>query len=203
MFYKKGIIYLGTQKSVTNELHAIDVSLPTSPHELSTAEIGNAVNDLFAFKDRLYVATPNNEELKVFQINPDGTLMLLSVFDAPGGSGNGKRLSLFLNTLYLGRTVGKDELFALSASSSPLVKNFSFPIAASIEGVFGYGSLLYILSTNTSDGFGVYDSALATSTRVNVKVGFPLTPIGFDCDQNTFYISLENSRLIYVIKPSL
>ncbi len=203
IFYKAGEVFLGTQKSQIGELHAINVSNPLSPIENSSYEIGNAVNDIFSFKDKVYVATPNNEELKVFAYT-SGFLSPFSSFDAPGGSGNGKRLSLTPETLFLGRTLGKDEVFALTPTSSPVQKKFSFPYGASIEGILGYGKLLFILDSIIGDGFGLYDISSPTPERLNKKpIAFSSQPLAFDCDQDTFYVIQTFGSDIIIIKPSL
>ncbi|MFA6297112.1 MAG: hypothetical protein WC629_00960 [Candidatus Paceibacterota bacterium] len=191
VFYKAGKIYLGTQKSVVSELHVIDVSSPTSPHELSSYEIGSAINDIFAFKDRVYVATPDNEELKIFSFISNN-LSRVSSYDA-SGSGNGKRLSLFLDNLYLGRTVGKDELYSLDASSTPLSTIFHSPIDASIQGLIAYGKLLFILSSKQSSGFMVYGVS-STSLLGN--------PLNFDCDKSIFAVVYQNSSLVSFVTYS-
>ncbi len=204
LFYKAGKIFLGTQKSQIAELHVIDASNPLLPKETSSYEIGNAVNDIFAFKDKVYVASPNNSELEIFSLSSSGVISPYSSFDAPGGSGNGKRLSLFLDTVFLGRTVGKDELFALTATSSPTQKKFSFPLGSSVAGILAYGNLLFVADTNLADGFLIYQTASSSAARQNsLPIAFSSKPVAFDCDQDTFYIITESGLFIYVIKPSL
>jgi len=204
VFYKSGKIYLGTQKSAIAELHVIDVSLPSSPHELSSYEIGSAINDIFVFKDRVYVATPDNEELKIFSFISNN-LFNISSYDAPGSLSNGKRLTLFLNKIYLGMTVGKDELYALDTSSTPPLPIFHSLMGSSIHGIIAYGKLLFVLSSNQSNGFVVFDVSSSSTLpyRVNTfPVSFSGNPLNFDCDQGIFAVVSEDSSVILFITYS-
>lgn len=203
IFYKAGKVYLGTQKSQIEELHVIDVSSPSAPVEIASHEIGNAVNDIFAFKDRVYVANPGAEDLKVFSLG-GSDLDLISSYNAPGNLVNGKRLSLFLDNLYLGRTVGNDELYAFNASSSVISSIFHFPVKASIQGVIGYGNLLFLLLSKFDDGFIVYDISGPIPQRINSsQVSFPAVSVNFDCDKDRFVIVSDQTPIVSFIYPSL
>ena len=202
VFYKNNIVYLGTQKSDIAELHAIDVSLPNYPHEVSSYEIGSAINDIFAFKDKVYVASPGSVELKIFSFISN-KLAPISSFNVPEGLGNGKRLSLFLDNLYLGRTVGKDELYALGVSSSMPSTLFHYLVGSSIHGVLCYGKLLFVLSSKNSDGFLVFDISNHSALRINtIPIYFSGSPINFDCDQNMFGVVFDNNSTISFITHS-
>ena len=117
--------------------------------------------------------------------------------------GNGKRLSLFLDNLYLGRTVGKDELYALGVSSSMPSTLFHYLVGSSIHGVLCYGKLLFVLSSKNSDGFLVFDISNHSALRINtIPIYFSGSPINFDCDQNMFGVVFDNNSTISFITHS-
>ena len=203
VFYKAKKIFLGTQKSQIKELHVIDASSVSSPQEVASYEINAAVNDIFVFKDRVYVATPDTTELKIFSF-VSNTLTLLYSYDLFGAASNGKRLSLFGNKLYIGRTVGSNELYGLNiATLSPPPFIFSQTINTSVQGILGYGKLLFVASTNKNDGFVVFDTTTTTPVRINtIPTFFSASPLNFDCDQNVFGLVFSNSNLISFITHS-
>lgn len=202
LFYKAGKIFLGTQKSQVAELHHIDVSDPNHPREVDSREIGNAVNDIFAFKDKVYVASPHSDEMKAFSVSLDGFLSPFISYNDPGSTGNGKRLSLFLSTLYVGKTqtFAREEVLALSASSSPRL-HFGLAIGSSVQGLIGYGSLLFVIPHRSTESFLIYDVASSTPRRLNKPISIPFAPLNFDCDRDTFAVVSEDSALITFIKP--
>lgn len=201
IFYKEGKVFLGTQKSQINELHHIDVSDPAHPHEKGAYEIGNAINDIFVFKDKVYVASPHSDEMKSFTLSQSGAFIPFASYNNPGSTGNGKRLSLFLDTLYVGKTqtFAREELLALQASSSPALL-FGRRLGSSVEGVIGYGSLLFIILHRTSDNFQVFNIVSNVPSKINNTQTIPANPLNFDCDQDTFVVISENSTLLTFIK---
>src|SRR6185503_19362106 len=70
---------------------------------------------IFVKGDYAYIATPNNEELTIIDVNSSSPNFMQRVggFDAPAGSGNGKSIDILVNKLYLGRTVGNKEFYIL------------------------------------------------------------------------------------------
>ena len=204
IFYKAGKIFLGTQKSQITELHHIDVADPSHPREIGTYEIGNAVNDVFAFKNKVYVASPNTDELKSFRVSSEGSLSPFASYNNPGSTGNGKRLSLFLDTLYVGKTqtFAREELLALTAasSSSPRLR-FGIALGSSVQGILGYGRIVFVLVRMASDNFIIYDTGGALPLRLNTAVNIPGLPLNFDCDRDTFATISEGNGFITFITP--
>jgi hypothetical protein len=208
LFYKEGKIFLGTQKSQTAEFHVIDVSSPTSPRELDSYEIGAAINDIFAFGDTVYIASAkNDEELRSFKVSNQGTLSPQFSYDAPGGSGNGKRVSVFLNKLYLGRTqtIQDEELDRLDIShaSSSVYSEASSSLKASVQGIIPYGNFVFTLLNQPSDSFRIFDNANSTLLKLNTSpIILPAHPLDFDCDVDTFAIIYQESPIISFITHS-
>ncbi len=202
VFYKAGKVFLGSTKSAIEELHYIEVSSPKAPRYIAGFEMGNSVNDIFAFRDNAYVASPHRDEIKMFNMSSDSFKEVFSYND-PGATGNGKRISYFLDTLYLGKTktFSHNELFAFDLSLSSFPVRFKYPLPASIQGLIGYGDLLFVALHQASDGFLVFD-VLSSPLRLNVDpIDFPGLPLNFDCDKDMFAMISEGSPIITFISP--
>ncbi len=207
VFYKHNKVFFGTDKNDIEELYYIDVSNPQNLEVLHREEIGNGINDIFAFKDKVYVASPHKDELKVFSISSEGALLPFYSYNDPGATGNGKRLSLFLDTLFLGKTktFDKEELLGFSdISKSPHIYSRS-KTGASVQGVLLYGNVLFSLLRNTLDGFIIFATSSSTKTFIRqntTPISFPGFPLVMDCDQDLFAVISENSSVITFISPS-
>ncbi|MDP1689245.1 MAG: hypothetical protein Q8L47_03920 [bacterium] len=129
IFYKDGIVYLGLAKTAGPEFHIIDVggggtagASPTSPKPLGSFEIDNGVNAVNIRNGYAYIASPNNEELKILSVSNPLIPSQVGFFNAPGGggnNGNGKSLSLVGNKLYFGRTLLNGNEFYILNNSNP------------------------------------------------------------------------------------
>lgn len=131
VFYKDGIVYLGLAKATGSEFHTIDVggggtpgASPLNPLHLGEYEINNGVNAIQVRSHYAYIASPNDEELKILDVSDPTFPTLVGGFDAPGGggnNGNGKSILLVGNTLYLGRTLlNGDEFYILNNENSEM-----------------------------------------------------------------------------------
>lgn len=202
VFYMSGKVFLGTDKSDIGELHLVDVTDPSVPRHITAQEVGHGINDFFAFKDTVYVASPHRDELLVFLVSPGG-FMLRSSYSDPGATGGGKRLSLFLGKLFLGKTktIGREELIVLDVSASSSVSALSrLALPASVHGIIAYGDLVFTLINRVTDSFYVFDTE---NTRINVEdIDFPGAPLNFDCDESLFVVVSNESSVITFINPS-
>lgn len=203
VFYKNKRVFLGTDKSSVDELYYINVASPENPTTIDSEEIGHGINEIFAFRDKLYVASPHRDELKSFIIS-FSDLTPSSSYNDPGSTGNGKRLSLFLNTLFLGKTktINKEELLVLETSTAQLTPLSKLAMGASVQGLIGYGILLFSVINSTTDSFQIFDVSSSTPVWVNTnKISFKNAPINFDCDKDTFVVISESSSILSFIKP--
>jgi len=205
IFYKSGNVFLGTTKSDIDEMHYIDVFDPLHPQWIDGEEIGNGVNDIFAFKEKVYIASPHKDELKVFTFSSSGQFIPFISYNDPGATGNGKRLSLFLDTLFLGKTktFSKEELLVLRTDTSRPSVSFRFPLGVSVHGLIGYGGLLFTLLNRPIDGFIIFDIASSTSSvpmRQNRDhITFSGSPLNFDCDEDIFAVISQGTSIITFI----
>ncbi len=198
LFYKKGLIFLGTQKSQIEELHAILVLNPLNPIRIASRELGTAVNDLIVFRNMVYIASPDDSEVQIFLLS-GSTFNLLDKFDAFGNTSNGKRLVYFLGKIFLGRTVGQREVYGLNIEDEKLKSLFYFTTGVSVHGLEVYGKLMFALLNKTSNAFQIFD--ISSSTPQNIShnlISFLTNPIALSCDKNVFAVVELGPRITFI-----
>ena len=223
IFYKDGIVYLGLAKTASGpEFNIIDVGgggmggSPTDPVYLRGFSIGNGINTIYVKDKYAYIASPNNEELKILDIStPINPINQVGQFDAPAGDGNfgnGKSLYIVGSTLYLGRTLlSGNEFYILNKTDSetrlPIlgwrdVKDLSGN-NTSINGILIRDYLAFLL---TNKDFQILKIDKTTNPYTITQHATALsTPGGsgtiMDCEENYIYFtSLPSSGKGYIVK---
>lgn len=213
----RGLLFVGTEKSVLPEIFIFDIN---TGQVVSSIETGYGVNDLYVLENLLFVASPRDPEVEVFDITYLGNPQKVAVYDAPGGSGNGKVLEVQDNKLLLGRTKGGSELLSLniitditqgiaqdSSSTLPVFKfesyveqkiGWSIDKMASFRDSFSEDYLL-LLTADSQKELQIYkyktDTHLAQSNRnYSLVYSYNLSsrPTDFVCSKNKLYVTTEN-----------
>lgn len=201
-------IFIGTEKSTLSELYAVDATT----HLLeSTAEIGSGINGLYIDHSSVYVASPANPKLQVFSFNQNKILSPLSSYDPSGALGNGKSLDVFNETVFLGRTVGGNELMTLQAPtstaasvpSSPMTLEKDAKISATIDGMIASKDVLYILTSSVGKEFQVWSySPLPSPTLSSIQtVALPKRAVGLACGDRYIFVALASNQPLLVLVP--
>lgn len=207
IFFKNGIVYLGLAKTSSGpEFNIIDVGgggmggSPSNPVYLGGLAIGNGINSIIVKDNYAYIASPNNQELKIIDVSSPSSPTQVGQFDAPdggGNNGNGKSLAIVGNILYLGRTLlTGDEFYILNktspTSSLPVlnsldVKNNSNS-NTSINGITVRDYLVFLLTNND---FQIFKQD-ASYNMIPYATSLP-TPGGkgttMDCEENYIYFA--------------
>ncbi|MEK7105809.1 MAG: hypothetical protein AAB895_00440 [Patescibacteria group bacterium] len=222
IFYKDGIIYLGLSKTLSGpEFVIIDVGgggvggSPTNPVYMSGLSIGNGVNSIHVKDDYAYVASPNDQELKVVNISNPLTPYQVGQFNAPGGggnNGNGKTIAMVGDILYFGRTLLTGNEFYILNKSNP---ETNLPILGSrdVQNTSGNNTSIngivirdYLIFLLTNDNFQVLkrDSAYGLTeyaTPIATPGGSGTT---IDCEGNYIYfasVPTNDKGYIAIAKP--
>lgn len=153
LYLSGGKVAVGSEKNSGREAFVIDVGSGAGDYG---AEIGAGVNDLLLKDNLLYIASPKNPELEIYDISSTTAFTPRYFFDAEGSSGNGKSLALQWGGIFLGRTTGNSELINLKsdylssrsvAAEFSEVKNFN-PNESILSVTPIYGGTLLLLTTN-------------------------------------------------------
>jgi len=198
IFYKNGYIFLGMPKNQIAELQAVSVHNPLSPTVVASYELNAMVNDITAFKDVVYVASPDSKEVHSIRFN-GSSFSQLDQFDALGNASHGKRLVYFLGKIFLGRTVGQAEMYGLSVQDEIFEPLFNFGTGVSVHGVEVYGKLMFLLLNRKNDAFHVFDITSENQQKIiHNQISFLANPIAFSCDKNTFAVVEVGKRITFI-----
>ncbi|MSR71213.1 MAG: hypothetical protein EXS50_00875 [Candidatus Taylorbacteria bacterium] len=192
IYYSKNKIYLGTKKSQIAEFHIIDVSNVYAPIELGIWEANTTINAIWVRGNLVYIATPDNEELKVIDIHDSQHIFRLGGYDAIGNSGSGNSLYFVGTTTYLGRTQGNDELYTLDTSSTTISKINSKKIGSTINDIISDGKTTFLATSDTTKELQILSIA---------NFDLPAKAVALDCKNNILFVALDSSDALRIITP--
>lgn len=203
IFYRNGFVYLGTAKWDGPELNIIDVFNPYNPSIVGSFETNTLINDIYVVGDRAYLASSDENQLRVLDISNKATPQLIEIF-SPSGSQvqEGKVIDYFENQLSLGRTVGgfnitnNHEIFTFS-STSPLAQLNSKDIPGGVYGILNRGSLLFLLTHLSGSEFQVFDSNLKNLIFSKSLLSIP---VAMTCDWASLYFATGDSSGLSILK---
>jgi hypothetical protein len=230
--YWRGLLFVGTQKTILPELYSLDVGTTpdTPPTLLAIQEIGAGVQGMYVERGVLSVASPLDPELifydvRTFSSSTDHTLNSpqdfteIGRYDAPGSYGNGKRLDGIGNTLFLGRTVGGDELLALQIPDPWLSHEvnysafgedasidhvnaisvlFTKKVAHSIDSVVYDASHLLVLSSDATKEFSIW-STFDDVFKQRDFVDLPARGAILSCDEKRGMVIVALQSTLYTL----
>ncbi len=223
IFYKDGIVYLGLTKATAgnDEFFVIDVGggrgggSPTNPVILDSAKIDNGINSIFVRGDYAYVASPNNEELKIFDISTPTSISEVGGFDAPGGganNGNGKSLFLVGSKLYFGRTLLNGNEFYILNNTNPATnlpalgsKNIQngddghppAPFNTTISGIIVRHNLAFLITDEEFQTWNISNPSNITEHADPLLLppgGGGLQGTATDCEGNYIFVGSQGSN---------
>lgn len=193
LYYYNHNIYLGTPKSSIAEFHIIDVSNVDNPKEVGTWEFNTSVNAIYVSNGLAYVATPDDEELKILDVHDPAKIKLVGGYNAPGGSGNGKSFVRTGLRLYLGRTVGNDELYVLHIGNINPDALASANINSTVNGLVSMGNLVFLSTTDSAMEFQVWQLSENESAFTKLsQLDLPAKATFIDCEGQTIYLTNED-----------
>lgn len=217
VFYKNGLVYLGLAKSTGPEFHVIDVggggtpgASPTSPQLMGSYEINNGINDIQVRGNYAYIASPNDEELKILDVSNPSSPQLVGSHNAIGGGipfyGHGKSLYLVGNTLYLGRTLlngGGDEFHILNnmnpETSLPRLGSKNIQNGGSntsVNGVLVRDNLAFLITNEEFQIWKIDDpnniTQYASPLTLPPGPGGGLKGTAADCEGNYIYVGSQS-----------
>jgi hypothetical protein len=197
IFYKKGFIFLGTNKWDGPELTIIDVRNPKVPIILSIFETNTLINDIWTYENRLYLATSDIYQMRIIDISQINNPILIETFTSTGWEvQQGNVINQFEGKLFLGRTVGginkisNHEVFAFSTSSS-ITSIYSHDIPSGVYGIIQTVSQIFLLTHDLNKEFQVWSPDLSNK---KYEVSLASRPVSMKCDWNTLYFATGDER---------
>lgn len=204
-------LVIGTKKSIGKELFLYNISNISSPALIANIEVSSQVNSIFISKSvspnliDIYISTPKSIEIQRFSLGLNNTLTQTGEYDALGGNGNGQVVEKNGPHIYLGRSVGERELYALKTESSSSLSQINYEYATktttSISNVLSGKNTLFIVDNFSGGSLKVFNTNNFNKT-FNLERVFPLQgfgrPIAISCDGQILYI-LTNIGEVWVV----
>ncbi len=199
-------VFLGTAKNASSELFSLDAE---TGQLLAEREMGTGVNGLFLNHSLLYVTSPIDPELLVFDTS--AALQLVTHYDAPGGSGNGKSVEIVNDDIYLGRTLGGNELMHLSvedqyesSASMTIVKKSDAKIGATVDAMIASENSLFVLTGHSQKELQVWKNVEGSDQLfLGQTIDLPARAVGIGCDGQYVYVALGTHIPILIFEPEL
>jgi hypothetical protein len=212
IFYKNGYVYLGLAASGGGEFNIIDVHNPKSPQWVGSYNIGNTVNSIYVRGSYSYVASPNAKNLMVLDISNPANPLLVGSY-APATSANGEQVFAIGDTVYLGRTYGTNELYALNASTPTSISPFGFKdlgvgTNTSINGMVLRSNIAFLLTNKQLVAYDVSNPATIFAYATPLTLPNALSGAALACEGNTLYAAANDASsnghgYLYVIQPGI
>lgn len=202
-------IYFGTEKSVLSELYVID----SISHQITaTYEVSAGINNLYISKGLLYMVTPLDPELSILDVSKLPSIKMIAQYDAPGTTGNGKSIEIKNDSVYVGRTVGGNELIQLSrpkyedlsvSTTTSLAITFETKIGATVDDMIASRDYLFILTNNSTKEFQVWRRNASSLTLVQT-IDLPARAVNLGCTkQGSIVVALGTNDPLLVLEPTL
>jgi hypothetical protein len=199
IFYKKGFIYLGTEKWEGSEFYIIDVKNPLQPQILGSMETGTQVNDIYVYGNKAYVTGSKEYQMQIFDVSNPQTIILTSILSPTGWeTQTGKSISLFEGNVGWGRTTGgfnvitNHELFIAATSSS-----ISKDVPGGVYGLQIWPDVVAIITRLSGQEFQIWDKQLAVKI---LQLSLNASPIRLGCDGKDVYVATTDEKGFLIIK---
>lgn len=198
VFAKDDYVYIGTGMSDSGaELHIYDASTPGSPVRVATLEIGDHVNDLYVFKDRLYVATSKiDKELIIYDVANPADPIQIGIYDHAGGTGK----TVFVTSLgeaYL----GVNDIFLILNTSDlgNIAITGSYDAGGTLNDLYIRDELAFLGTANNNSEFQVILIEEPTNTTLHSEFNFPQIATGITYRDNVVYVSVRSNDALRII----
>ncbi len=207
IYYHQGYIYLGLKKSSTTELHIIEVSDPTTPKEVGQWEANTTIHSIIANDNLVYIASPDNSELRILDAHDFSHISEIANFNAPGGSGNGKSLYQDGETIYLGRTFGNSEFSILDVKNDDknvlkVSNNSSISLKTSVEDILVASTTAFLATLDPARQFQIWNVSDQSKPIFQDSLQLPASPVALACDGQSIFVALASSTALMIISQA-
>jgi type II secretory pathway pseudopilin PulG len=208
--YSRHKIYLGTEISVFREFYIIDVLNPLSPVTLGSFETDTKINSIETFNNLAYLATPNQEQVRVLNVSDPSRINQLSSF-SPSGSAtqHGKSLYLKGDRLFFGKSGLNSpqninpKLFNLDVTNSNTnpVPLDTQNLGSTPNAILERSGYLFFATNDSSNEFQVwqvFDNGTMSSFS---SLDLPAEAVGLDCEGEVLFLAQSSQDGLKIISP--
>jgi hypothetical protein len=198
VFAKDDYAYIGTHNSASgNELFIFNVSNPASPQLVSSIEIADNVNDLYVFKDRLYVAASKlDKELLIFDVSDPSSPVEIGSYDNPGGTGQSISVTS-MGTAYLG--VNNNMVILDTEDLGDIYQLGTYNAGGNINDLYIRGDLAFLATSNSNEEFQTVDVRDLSNPQLHSEFNFPQVATEITYLNNVVYVSVRSNDALRII----
>lgn len=205
VFYDDDFVYLGTDKWDGSEFSIIDIDDPMNPEVVGNFETGSKVNDIFVHNNIAYIAASDQNQLRTIDVFDRSSPLLISSSSPTGWQRQeGKSISVFENSLSLGRTSGgfniinDHEIFNWASTSNGVLNNMtSKDISGGVYGIVLDKNNIYFITRTIDKELIIGDPNLSSLDYKYYSL--PIAPKTITCDSDRLYILANSAPIIYEI----
>jgi len=176
IFVYKNLLYVGTEKSTLPELYSFDIKTGIA-HSFINTEYG--INGLYVRDGKLYVLSPKDPELEIFNID---TMEKVDAFDAPQSLGNGRSIYMSGEHMFFGRSRGDNELYDIP-------KNIFTHIGASVDHILSTLDTVYIFTSSPQERVKSFDTSLILKSKLSLAERISSVV----CTDDGFFLALQST----------
>ena len=189
--------YLGSAASSGSELQIFDVSNPTGPNLVGSIEIGADVNDIYVYRNRLYLATSKTTaEILIFDIANHASPSQIATFDYTDTPG----LSVFANSFndfYAG--IGNTFVIVNSTNLSSLSLMGSYGADGPVNDLYIRDYLAFLATANSTAEFQALNITNKATPTLHSSYNFPQLGTGITYRDNVVYTSVRSNDALRII----
>lgn len=204
IFYSKGYIFVGTSKWDGSEFSIIDVSNIKTPVPVGQFETGTLVNDIYVENNKAYLASSDEKQLRVLDVNDKQHPFLLDTFSPTGWqTQEGKVIDFFEGSMSFGRTVGgfnvltNYEFFKFSSTTDMLSSSNHMDVPGGVYGVLQRPQYNFLLTHQSSKELQIFNSSMSQKI-FEQPISSLVTKMA--CDGHDLYFSTGDSRGFSILK---
>ncbi len=204
--YRDGYVFLGltSTEGQSKEFNVVDVHAPMSPFVRSSIGLGNhAANQVFVKGLYAYVASPNTQSLKVFDISNPNSIVAVGGYNGMGHTG--KSVYAVGDTIYHGTTAPGAHLHILNGSTpTALTSVSSASFSESVDSILARDSLAFVLTKSALQVINATSTAAWSTPYALPSSGSTTFEPVMDCEGNTLFVASNDSTnhgKLYVFTP--
>lgn len=205
-FYNENV-FIGTEKSSGPEFYVYDVENPLAPIFLGAFETNTAVNSIYVYNNRAYLALAQDKLFTILDVNDPTAIFEIGSLSPEGSNVQSAQSLAVLGTdIILGRAgglpqLGYKEFIRLNSENLSLpVINSSLDLNASVRGLFLRDGLVFSAVNKAGEEFEVF--SLNQNLQKISSANLPTPPSALDCEGEKIFIASENEPQLHILSPN-
>ncbi len=189
--------YVGSAASTGKEFQIFNVSNPANPTFIGSVEIGANVNDIYVYRNRVYLATGRTDaEIMIFDISTPSSPQQIASFNSTSTPG----LSIFVNSFnrfFVG--IGNSFQIIDSSNLDSLIVKGAFDAGSSINDLCIRNYLAFLATANANSEFQAINITNQTNPTLYSSYNFPQVATGITYRNNVVFTSVRSNDALRII----